>query len=85
KAFLQEETLARTAKKLNAMNIEFPRLPRGGGKPRTGIFRIDMVQTILKNKSYIARRVFQTKDGLQETKAMWEPIIDDETFSKAQE
>lgn len=84
KVFLKEETLAKTAKKLNEKEIKFPRMPRGGGKPRTGIFRLDMVHTILKNKAYIGIRVFEGQDGKEEAKAVWEPIIESEIFNKAQ-
>lgn len=83
RVFLKEETLAKTAKKLNEMGLKFPRTPRSGGKPRTGIFRIDMVHTILKNKAYIGVRVFEGKDGKEEAQAVWEPILDRELFERA--
>ncbi len=83
--FLQEETLANTARRLNEMNIEFSRTPRGGGKSRTGMFRIDMVHKIIKNKTYIGVRVFKTKSGNEETKGIWQPVVDPEIFQKAQE
>ena len=85
KTFLKQETLAKTAKSMNEKGITFPRMPRGGGKPRTGIFRIDMVHTIVRSKAYIGVRTFQTREGMEECKAMWEPIVTNEVFGKAQE
>lgn len=83
--FLKQETLAKTAKTINEKGITVSMTPRSGGKPRTGIFRIDMVHTILRNKAYIGVRTFQTRDGMEECKAMWEPIVSNEVFGKAQE
>ena len=83
--FLKQETLVNTAKSLNGRGITAPKTPRSGGQPRTGIFRIDMVQTILRNKSYIGVRTYRTKDGIEECPAMWEPIVSEDVFRKAQE
>lgn len=82
--FLKQEILAKTAKAINEKGITVPRTPRSGGKPRTGIFRIDMVHAILRNKAYIGLRTYQTKEGAEECKAMWEPIVSTEIFEKAQ-
>ena len=83
KTFLEQQTLANAAKKLNERDIALP--PTTVGRQRTGIFRIDMVHHILKNKAYLGVRVFSTKEGnTDEVKAVWDPIIDVETFDKAQ-
>ena len=82
--FLKQETLANTAKALNGKGLKSPRTPRGGGKPRTGIFRIDMVHTILRNKAYIGVRSFQTKAGQEECRAVWQGLVSEEVFGKAQ-
>lgn len=53
---------------------------------RTGIFRIDFVHTVLRNKSYAGFRVFEGKDGKkEEVKASWEAIIELEVFDRVQE
>ena len=83
--FLKQETLAKTAKDLNGRGVTAPRTTRCGGTPRAGIFRIDMVQAILRNKSYIAVRTYKTKGGTEECPAMWEAIVSEEVFRKAQE
>ena len=59
--------------------------PRAGGKPHIGIFRIDMVHTIIRKKAYIGVRSYQTREGTEECKAAWEPIVSNEVFGKAQE
>lgn len=82
KTFLREETLAKTAKALNEWKIELPPAIRGH---RTGIFRIDGVHHILRNRAYAGLRVFGLKEGGEEVvRAAWEAIIDPETFEKAQ-
>jgi site-specific DNA recombinase len=82
--FLKEETLARTAKALNDSGIRIPiRVSRHRTKS-SPLFRIDSIHHILRNKTYIGVRVFNSKAGVQEAKAAWEPIIDEETFQLAQ-
>ena len=83
KTYLHEETLAKTAKALNQMQIDLP--PTLTGLARTGIFRLDMVQHILRNKAYIGVRVFKLKDDkTEEAKAVWEPIVDNDCFERVQ-
>jgi len=85
KKFLELETMMHTTRWLNDKGLTLPRRVIGGGGPRAKIFRIDMVHHILNNKTYIGMRVFKTKDGTEESKAAWEPIIDDRTFRRTAE
>lgn len=82
--FLREQTLAATAKWLNLNKIAVPRHVRGGGSIRGKLIRFDTVYRVLKNKAYIAVRVFQTKNGWDEVPALWKPIIDKTTFDRVQ-
>lgn len=83
--FLQEETLASTAKYLNAKGYALPRKVRGGGSVRASVFKIDQVHKVLRNKAYIGVRVFSTKGGNEdEVKAVWPAIVDEETFDRVQ-
>jgi len=84
KTFLKEETIAQTAKSLNARNIKLPRKMRGSGCLRSSHFRIDNTHGILKNKAYIGIRVYKTKDGIKEAKAVWESIIEPVMFDRVQ-
>ena len=84
KSFLKEQTLAQTAKALNAANIRTPRLMKGGDGIRATTFRIDMVHSILKQRSYLGVRVFKSKDGTEETKAAWNAIIGETSFDRVQ-
>lgn len=83
KTFLKEETLAKTAKSLNELKIELP--PTVTGRGRSGIFQLDMVHHILRNKAYAGLRAFKTKEGEEEAvKAAWSAIVDEDTFEKTQ-
>ncbi len=84
--FLKEETLAKTAKRLNKDGVYFPRAVRGGGSPRGRIWRVGMIYTLLKHKGYIGVRVFKDKKGgVHGSPAAWEPIVSNEVFTRAQE
>lgn len=82
--FLKEETLARTARSLNDRGIILPRKMRNGGTVRSKVFKIDNTHKILKNKAYIGIKVYQTKDGEKEAKAVWDGIIDPVQFDRVQ-
>lgn len=84
KTFIKEGTLASTSKALNEMGIMTPKLVRGGGSVRGKHIRYDAVYRVLRNKSYIGIKRYQTKNGWEETKAQWEPIIDKATFDRVQ-
>lgn len=82
--FLKMETLSRTGKYLNDQKIEMPRKLRNGGGYRSAHFKIDNVYRILTNKAYIGIREYRTKEGIQTTKAVWVPIIDEVAFIRVQ-
>lgn len=82
--FLKEQTLAATAKHLNAQGVKIPRQVRGGGSIRAKVIRFDSIYRLLKNKAYLGIRVFRTKKGWEEVPALWEPIIDEVTFERVQ-
>lgn len=83
--FLKEETLAATAKRLNAERVEFPRKVRGGGSVRGRHWHMDSVYKILRLKSYVGVRVYKGKKGVcEETKAAWEPIVEKAVFERVQ-
>lgn len=87
-AFLKRETLAQTAKWLNDQKIELPKRVKGGGSVRAGTFRLETVRKILRNPIYAGIRSYKVKKGpsfvTEQTKAAWEPIIDIDTFERAQ-
>ncbi len=66
------------------MKVKIPRQVKGGGAIRGRAIRFDWIYRILKNKAYIGRRVFQTKNGWDEVDALWEPIIEKTTFDRVQ-
>ena len=84
KTFLKELTLAATAQALNAEGVKIPRRIRGGGSARGKVVSFATVYRILNNKAYLGVRVFKTKAGLEEVRAMWPPIIDYDSFDRVQ-
>ena len=83
--FLREETLAKTAKRLNTDGALFPRAVRGSGGLRGRIWRMNMLYPLLRHKGYIGVRVFKDKKGgVHEVPAAWEPIVEHEVFDRAQ-
>ncbi len=85
KAFLEQGTLALTARWLNANGFQLTRKNQGGGRARVGHFMHDTLHKILRNKAYVGIRVFQTKEGPKETKAVWPAIVDEITFQRVGE
>lgn len=81
-SFLKQGTLAATAKFLTANKIQLPRKVHGSGAVRESQFTVDSLYRLLKNRSYIGIRVYQTKQGPEEVPAVWEPIMDVETFER---
>lgn len=84
KKFLEIETLSQTAKWLNGQGIDLPRKVLGGGGARTKRFSVDTLHNILHNKSYIGMRVFKTKEGKEVVRAVWDPIVDELSFERAE-
>lgn len=83
-AFLENESLSTTSKWLNDNNYKLSKKMVNGGSHRVGHFLIDTLHHILTNKSYIGVRVFNTKEGKKESKALWDAIVDEETFLRVQ-
>lgn len=82
-SFIKYETLAETTKFLNSQKLRLPRKVVGGGGVRDPQFTIDSLYRMLRNKAYIGVKVYSTKGGVEEVPAVWEPIIDEITFHKA--
>ena len=83
KSFLKHGTLAETAKFLNTKSLRLPKRVYGGGSHREGKFTIEALYRLLRNKSYIGIRVYNTKGGAEEVPAVWEPVVDREIFERA--
>lgn len=84
--YLLEGTLTKAAKALNRQGVKIQRKTQGGGnKPRLGHFTVPNLRDVLRNKAYIAVRRFHTGKEWKEAPAVWDPIIDVETFNQAQE
>ena len=85
--FLEQGTLSKTARHLNEKGFYFRPVKEGGRGLKKGLghFTFQNVHAILKNPIYIAVKKFKAKGGaFQEAKAVWEPIIERETFEKVQ-
>lgn len=85
KAFLDQGTLSSACLWLNNHGYSLRKQREGSGWMRAGHFKVDTLHKILTNKSYIGVKVFKTKDGFKESKAAWNPIIDEMTFNRVQE
>lgn len=84
-AFLDNESLSTASKWLNENGFKLRKQMDNGGKLRLGHFMVDTLHHILTNKAYIGVRVFKTKEGKKESKAIWNAIVDAEVFRKVQE
>ncbi len=84
-SFLKEGTLSATCIWLNENGFTLRRKMEGSGWVRAGHFKVDTLYGILTNKSYIGVKVFSTKSGKKESKAMWPAIIDETLFFRVQE
>ena len=82
--FLEKKTLAETAKTLNESGDQFSKY-KHGGKPRLGIFTIENIQHVLRNKSYLGIRVYRSQGKKAECKAVWPAIIERDSFDLVQE
>ncbi len=85
KTFLEEGVVSLAGKKLNAKRYSIPKKRAAGGAcPRLGYFTVGNMYRILTNSSFIGVRTFLVNGVEQTSKACWDPIIDEETFNKAQ-
>ncbi len=85
KMFLSEGTLASATKALNAKKIQLTRRKEGGGKARVGYIMLESLYKMLTNKVYIGVRVYVENDKEFEVKAQWEPIINEDIFTRVGE
>jgi site-specific DNA recombinase len=84
--YLKMGSLSSTARWLNENGFKLKSHHEGGGsRMRVGHFTVDNVQRILRNKTYIGVKVYTKKGEVQEAKAIWEPIVDEATFNRANE
>jgi hypothetical protein len=85
-AFLKEGTLTRAAKSLHRQGVSFKRQMQGGGlSARLGHFTSCNLLCMLKNKAYIGVKEYHTDGETKEVKAVWNPIVDEDTFERVQE
>jgi site-specific DNA recombinase len=83
-AFLRDGSLAPAALWLNDHGYKMKRHMEGGGKlHRVGHFTVDNLQAILRNKAYIAVKSYSHKGQLKVAPAVWPPLIDEATFTRA--
>jgi site-specific DNA recombinase len=81
--FLKEGTLRKATLFLNDKGYRL-RIERDGGKfKRSGLFTMDNLQAILRNKAYIGVRVYKVKGELKEAKAAWPAIVNEKIFYQA--
>jgi site-specific DNA recombinase len=86
KAYLKEGALLATAKWLNTQGYRMKREREGGGlRSRMGIFTIDNLQAMLRNKAYMGIKVFTNKGKPEEVEAVWPAIVDRDTFARVNE
>ena len=85
-AFLREGCLSEAAKWLNDNGFSMSRHMQGGGsRKRVGQFTVDNLHKIIKNKMYIGVKIYSHKGEKKEAKAVWDAIIDETTFRRANE
>ena len=86
RAFLKERSLTATALWLNTQGHRVKRTTQGGGdQPRLGHFTVSNLHCILRNPAYVGVKRYQNQGQWQESKAVWEPIIEEGLFDQAQE
>lgn len=85
-AFLREGSLSRAARWLNENNHKAKAHHQGGGsRMRIGHFTVDNLQRIIRNKAYIGIKTYSHKGKTKEAKSIWEPIVDEAIFHRANE
>ncbi len=83
--FLEEGTLAAAGKALNDRGYRLPkRRECGGDKPRKGYFIVDNLYEMLTNRAYIGLKVYLVDGEEKTSKAVWKPIINENTFERVQ-
>lgn len=86
KMFLKEQTLSKTVKALNDKGYVLKRYVQGGGRNmRVGHFTVDNLHQMLTNPVYIGKRRYKDKGEYKIVNAVWESIVDDGLFERANE
>ncbi|RYZ77555.1 MAG: hypothetical protein EOP05_01385 [Proteobacteria bacterium] len=81
--FVKEGTLRRTAIALNQKGYQLRKqMENGCGLKRLGIFTLDNLHAILRNKAYIGIRVYKVNGELRESKAAWPAVVDAKLFDR---
>ena len=85
-AFLREGSLSRAARWMNDNGYKAKaHLEGGGSRMRLGHFTVDNLQAIIRNKAYIGIKTYTQKGEQKEVKAVWQPIVDEMVFERANE
>jgi hypothetical protein len=85
-AFLREGCLSKAARWLNDNGYKAKvHLEGGGSLMRIGHFTVDNLQKMLRNKIYIGVKSYRHKGIDMEVKAVWEGIVDETIFYRANE
>ncbi len=85
KVYADKQSLQGAARQLNSMGLRLPRVRRGaGGTPRDGRFSLKNLNTILRNKSYVAIRAYKENGEPKETQAAWPAIVSEKLFFNVQ-
>lgn len=85
--FLEQETVRKTQAAITELGIRNKSYTNKhgvekGGKP----FSVDTLQSLLTNKAYVGLKELRHKDGsVEDIKAVWPAIINEEIFCKVQE
>ena len=81
--FLQEETLALTAKRLNKENYQL-KARMSGGRATSKHFNVENLYRILTNKVMAGIKTYEEFGEVHEVKAVWKAIIPRTKFNKVQ-
>lgn len=85
-AFVEKGTLAKTAIALNDKGLRLRKQMEGASyKQRSGIFTVDNLQAILRNKAYVGVRVYKVKGEVKEARAVWPAIVEEAIYKRAGE
>jgi hypothetical protein len=82
--FVKEHSISETAKWLNANGYRY-KTSRSGGKGRLGYFTFPNLDRVLRNRAYVGVKTYLVQGKPMEAKAVWEPLVAEHTFCKAQE
>lgn len=86
RTFLKERSLTATARALNDQGFAMKKAMQGGGRSaRLGHFTVTNLHSILRNPVYIGIKRFEIKGECHESKAVWEPLIEEVLFEQVQE